>query len=364
MKNVSRGRSRRGIALAISLLLASGCDEGGIRQYRVPKEAPAPAHREAKHPVPPRHEHEGRARRMLAAIVPHGDRAWFFKVLGPQAEVEAIEKAVADLLASVQFGEGEKASWTLPAGWRQEPGSGMRFATLRLGAAEDALEFTVIPLAREAGAVLPNVNRWRDQLGLATITEAELPDLTRTISVGGETGTWVAFSAGSAAPEAGPEHPAGPDSAPKSSPEHPAGPTAGGGFAGVAPEGWRPVAITDGMKVAAFEISEGERKADVSVMPLPGAAGGLLANVNRWRSQVGLEPASEADPAHGVGTIEVAGAPAAYVDLAGAEKRILGAILVRGDTTWFFKMQGPPELVGKQKAAFEAFVRGAKLEAK
>ncbi len=47
------------------------------------------------------------------------------------------------------------------------------------------------------------------------------------------------------------------------------------------------------MRVASFEVSENGKTADVSVIPLGGMAGGDLANVNRWRGQVGLPPLAE-----------------------------------------------------------------------
>ena len=49
-----------------------------------------------------------------------------------------------------------------------------------------------------------------------------------------------------------------------------------------------------------------------------------------------------------------------YADLTGPESaggsRILAVMVPRGDMTWFFKMRGPADLVGREKAAFEAFI--------
>ena len=52
------------------------------------------------------------------------------------------------------------------------------------------------------------------------------------------------------------------------------------------PEGWKENPPSE-FRVASFKV---EDKADVSVVPLPGAAGGDLSNVNRWRGQVELPP--------------------------------------------------------------------------
>ena len=50
------------------------------------------------------------------------------------------------------------------------------------------------------------------------------------------------------------------------------------------------------------------------------------------------------------------------MDLTGPEvpgrepQRILEAIVAQNDRTWFFKMRGPADVVGRHKAAFEAFL--------
>jgi hypothetical protein len=37
-------------------------------------------------------------------------------------------------------------------------------------------------------------------------------------------------------------------------------------------------------------VSDPDGKAEVTVSAFPGDTGGLLANLNRWRGQIGLEP--------------------------------------------------------------------------
>jgi hypothetical protein len=63
--------------------------------------------------------------------------------------------------------------WTLPSGWKEVPGSGMRLATLLPPGAGKA-EATVIALPGDVGGELANVNRWRGQIGLAAFDEASL----------------------------------------------------------------------------------------------------------------------------------------------------------------------------------------------
>ncbi len=123
------------------------------------------------------------------------------------------------------------------------------------------------------------------------------------------------------------------------------------------PPGWKEVPARDGISLAAFQITEGDRAAVVTVST---AGGSLEANVNRWRDQVGLGLAREEQIQKDLRPIDVGGTRGHYVDLTGPESaggsRILAVRVPRDDTTWFFKMRGPADLVGHQKTAFEAFV--------
>jgi hypothetical protein len=102
--------------------------------------------------------------------------------------------------------------------------------------------------------------------------------------------------------------------------------------------------------------------ADVTVTALGGPAGGLLANVNRWRDQVGLARTTEEQLKKDQRPLDVAGGPAAYFDLAGADKHILVVVLPHGGQTYFLKMTGSPGEVGKQQGAFEAFAKSVRFE--
>ncbi len=135
------------------------------------------------------------------------------------------------------------------------------------------------------------------------------------------------------------------------------------------PEGWNE-APPGQMRAASFNVKADDGKqADVSVIPLPGAAGGDLANVNRWRGQVGLAPLSAEELAKTAEAVEIAGQPAQLYDVAGAASgsgdptRILGVIQQRDGMAWFFKMTGNDPLVAKEKSAFVAFLKSVNYEA-
>lgn len=70
--------------------------------------------------------------------------------------------------------------WTLPRGWTEEKGGGMRFATLK-PATPGKIDVSVVVLAGNAGGELPNVNRWRGQIGLPPIDEKALASARQTI---------------------------------------------------------------------------------------------------------------------------------------------------------------------------------------
>jgi len=134
------------------------------------------------------------------------------------------------------------------------------------------------------------------------------------------------------------------------------------------PEGWQELPAGE-MRVASFKVAgQDGRQADVSVIPLPGGAGGDFSNVNRWRGQVGLPPVSEEELKKLAQPVEVAGQAAALYEqdgkgAGGAPTRILAVIQHREGTAWFFKMTGDSELVAQQKPAFVAFLKSFQFAA-
>jgi hypothetical protein len=128
------------------------------------------------------------------------------------------------------------------------------------------------------------------------------------------------------------------------------------------PAGWESVAPGE-MRAASFKVARDGKQADVSVIPLPGLAGGDLNNVNRWRDQVGQPHVTEAELPKLAEAVPVAGETAQLYDQAGTnassgdKTRILAAILRREGTAWFFKMTGDDELVAQQKPAFLEFLK-------
>jgi hypothetical protein len=132
------------------------------------------------------------------------------------------------------------------------------------------------------------------------------------------------------------------------------------------PAGWEKKALTQ-MRVASFAVSQNGKQADISVIPLGGMAGNDAANVNRWRGAVGLSTLPEPDIAKLAEKVPVADLTGDLYDLAGTapgsgdDERIIGVILHREDTSWFFKMTGDAALVAAQKPAFISFLKSVQF---
>ena len=70
--------------------------------------------------------------------------------------------------------------WTLPTGWSEKPGGQMRVATLQAPVA-GRLDASVVVLPGPAGGELANVNRWRNQIGLAPLDDGGLSKARRMV---------------------------------------------------------------------------------------------------------------------------------------------------------------------------------------
>lgn len=83
-------------------------------------------------------------------------------------------------------------TWTTPAGWVEKPGSGFRYATFVIPGPEGQTgDLSITQLSGVAGGLLGNINRWRGQIGLPPIAEADLPKESRAIVPAGRPMTFV-----------------------------------------------------------------------------------------------------------------------------------------------------------------------------
>jgi len=260
---------------------------------------------------------------------------------------------------SVRFQDQEEKppTWTAPPGWQRRTGPPPRYATLRFGPKSKGLEITITKLGPEASNVRQNVDRWRDQLGLEPLNDEQFRALLNNGEMDGAKATRVDLIGvikQEAAPKMG----------------RPPGQGERLPFHYTTPDGWevRPPTDKQGVSIPlVFRIKADGSEAEATAMSLPGNGGGLELNVNRWRRQVGLAPASEEQIRRDARSLKAGDAEAVYVDLdglgLGGRKRILAAILPHGKKeTWFFTLKGPSELVEREKSRFEAFVKSIRFD--
>ena len=305
---------------------------------------------------------------------------------------------------------GGTIAWELPEGWREVPNPNtMRAATFHAGEGEATLEVAITVLGGGGGGALPNVNRWRGQLGLGPIDAEKLRETAEFFDAGPLTGLIVDIASppttdeqhparrmlaaiiladkrayfakatnrpeviaahresfgrfvrsfhleGRAAPMAG--HPPVDGATAAAEPQQ---------FTWQLPDGWEAKEKPGAMLEAEFWVGEGGSKVRISVSRLGGNAGGALPNINRWRNQVGLPAVGELGE-QPMTAIEVDGKAAQWVDLVGespgydeSAQRLVVVTASRSTQTWFFKMTGPDTTVEQQQASFRRFLASVRL---
>jgi hypothetical protein len=232
----------------------------------------------------------------------------------------------------------------------------MRFATLKSGAAD--VSVISLPPGQDVGA---NIDRWRGQLRLPPRAADDEPERVKIgdyeavlVDLVGKTDESKMMRP--------PPFAGGATTTPGAAPPVAAPPTAAGnaGFQFASPDGWT-VGKSGGMRKAAFNVERDGAKAEMTVITLPGTVGGPLANVNRWRGQVGLDPIEAAELESTLTEIKVGGLDGQLLELTGPagaadRKSMLAVMLMREGTSWFFKMMGPADLVAAEKENFVSFV--------
>ncbi|MEM8866263.1 MAG: hypothetical protein AAGF31_12025, partial [Planctomycetota bacterium] len=88
----------------------------------------------------------------------------------------------------------------------------------------------------------------------------------------------------------------------------------------------------------------------------------VLANVNRWRGQVGLAPIDQTEVDDSKQSIQVDGAEGQLVEMIGDENAILAAMLIRGGQVWFFKLTGTPDAAKEQRDAFLTWIDSVRFK--
>ena len=150
--------SRVPLALVAMSLLLPACRKPSVESYRVPKDA---------------------------AAVPAADPATATPPGGAPMAVAAGGNAMANTAVATASGPG--LAWSAPAHWTTKPGSAMRkgsYAIKADGVAGEAdLSITAFP--GDVGGDLANLNRWRGQIQLPPVSQAELEAATQHLDRNG-----------------------------------------------------------------------------------------------------------------------------------------------------------------------------------
>ncbi|MDX2109027.1 MAG: hypothetical protein SFY80_02175 [Verrucomicrobiota bacterium] len=126
------------------------------------------------------------------------------------------------------------------------------------------------------------------------------------------------------------------------------------------PASWKPGPVSS-MRKASFLVQDGDAVADISVTAFPGNVGGGLANLNRWRAQIGLPPTNEAELAASAKPVKAASVAGTMHDLSSAQKRMIVVTLPVDGVSWFFKITGDTAVIEKEQAAFLGFVQSVRF---
>jgi hypothetical protein len=106
-------------------------------------------------------------------------------------------------------------------------------------------------------------------------------------------------------------------------------------------------------------------RVDASVVVLPGPAGGELANVNRWRNQIGLPPIDDATLGKARTVVKTKAGPLHVYDFTSdgepKSRVVAGLTSAKGDT-WFVKLNGDATAVAAARADFMKLLGSLRFE--
>lgn len=125
------------------------------------------------------------------------------------------------------------------------------------------------------------------------------------------------------------------------------------------PKNWEEGPASSVRRASYVVKGENGQAVDIAVTVFPGDVGGMGANINRWRGQLGLAAGEQTTST----ALDVNGQSATLVDLKNEAtgKRMLVATVPNAGNSWFFKMNGDAALVEAQKEAFLDFVKSVKF---
>ena len=296
--------------------------------------------------------------------------------------------------------------WTKPGQWTELAPTAFRKGNYVF---EDEsggkVEITVSSFPGDVGGTLANVNRWRGQAGLTAISQDELAASLSEVAIDDNRGQIVDILPEDEDPQAARIVAAifmyrgdswffkmsGPqtivdgqkpifnsfikslkftDANTASSQEAESSESQSLVLAFETPEGWAESSGSS-FRIASFQIElEGFDPGDFSITRFPGDAGGVFANVNRWRQQIGLPSWSESQVDANAKPIKAGDLQFKFFDMAPrteeekkkVEERILAAVMEHDGQSYFYKLRGEIFLVETQLNKFLQLLRSTRFE--
>ncbi len=125
-----------------------------------------------------------------------------------------------------------------------------------------------------------------------------------------------------------------------------------------------------GMRLGSYYISNYYGVADMSIVSLSGMDGGLIANLNRWRGQLHLNPVDQSDLPNFHSKRQINGLAFDYFKLTSdtilANKKenssMIVAMLKYKEHHYFFKATGEKSMIEKIEPSFLTFLESIKLK--
>lgn len=279
-----------------------------------------------------------------------------------------------------------------PAHWIGKKRTAMRMASYGVEGPEGQVaDISFTSLRSAPGSLWANLNRWRDQVGLPGLSDAELKESSPVVS--SFFGDALLIDVEGLLPGADPKQDGRiigaiaekdgrawfykmrgnaelvgkekenfirwiPTLHPTEEVEPVAPRVTLGDLDWSLPNEWKALPGSDN-RYATIRLTE--NGPDLVVSNFPGDVGGDLANVNRWRSQVGMPGLAEAELAPAITTLEAGPKAFKCVEIAGPQQSTLAAWVRHGENTWFFKLSADASTIAANKESFLQFIRSIRF---
>jgi hypothetical protein len=151
--------------LVLTALLAS-CNKPEIQTYRVAKDPTAASETAAPH-----------AHATSTTSTPAAPKS------GPAAQANTGGNSMAN--ATVPTADGQSLTWTAPPHWKPKAASAMRKASFTITADGTEADLAITAFPGDVGGDLANLNRWRGQINLPPVGQAEYESAVQRLEKNG-----------------------------------------------------------------------------------------------------------------------------------------------------------------------------------